>query len=141
MKRYDFDWGYVGIEQRASEYGEWVRYVDALAHYSKELDHAYAEGRKDEREEALPVAWMNEDGAISKTREAGYDWPLYAGDALSSQPTDESASAPAPYCAKLIGPCPDGCPGVQLTGCGGGTAGDCWRVKQPPSPSQSASAA
>jgi hypothetical protein len=37
----------------------------------------------------------------------------------------------APYCAKLIGPCPDGCATVQLTGCGGGTAGDCWRVKQP----------
>lgn len=36
-----------------------------------------------------------------------------------------------PYCAKLAGPCPDGCPTVQLTGCGGGTAGDCWRVKQP----------
>lgn len=36
-----------------------------------------------------------------------------------------------PYCAKLAGPCPDGCATVQLTGCGGGTAGDCWRVKQP----------
>ena len=39
----------------------------------------------------------------------------------------------APYCAKLIAPCPDGCAALQLTGCGGGTAGDCWRVK-PPAP-------
>jgi hypothetical protein len=50
MKRYDFDWNYVGIEQRESEFGEWVRYEDALAFYSKELDNAYAEGRKDEQE-------------------------------------------------------------------------------------------
>jgi hypothetical protein len=42
------------------------------------------------------------------------------------------APSQAPYCAKLAGPCPDGCPTVKLTGCGGGTAGDCWRVKQPP---------
>jgi hypothetical protein len=42
-----------------------------------------------------------------------------------------AARAQGPYCAKLAGPCPDGCPTVQLTGCGGGTAGDCWRVKQP----------
>lgn len=37
----------------------------------------------------------------------------------------------APRCAKLCAPCPDGCPAIQLTGCGGGTAGDCWRVKPP----------
>lgn len=51
LKRYDFDWGYVGIEQREDELGEWVRYRDALAFYSKELDRAYAEGRKDEAQE------------------------------------------------------------------------------------------
>jgi hypothetical protein len=45
MKRYDFDWGYVGIEQRESEYGEWVRYVDALAYYSEALDEAYLHGK------------------------------------------------------------------------------------------------
>lgn len=49
MKRYDFDWR-VGSECSESEYGEWVRYEDALAFYSKELDRAYAEGRKDEQE-------------------------------------------------------------------------------------------
>jgi heme oxygenase len=61
MKRYDFDWGHVGIEQRESEDGEWVRYVDALAHYSKELDHAYAEGRTDESKEmAGPLMLMRD---------------------------------------------------------------------------------
>jgi hypothetical protein len=37
----------------------------------------------------------------------------------------------APYCAKLIGPCPDGCAGVKVA-CGrpGELHGDCWRVKQ-----------
>lgn len=35
----------------------------------------------------------------------------------------------APYCAKLAGPCQDGCAPVKLVGCGGGIAGDCWRVK------------
>jgi hypothetical protein len=50
MKRYDFDWGHVGIEQHEREDGEWVRYKDALAFYSKELDAAYAKGRKDEQE-------------------------------------------------------------------------------------------
>lgn len=38
----------------------------------------------------------------------------------------------APYCAKLGGPCPDGCAGVKVQ-CGrpGELHGDCWRVKQP----------
>jgi hypothetical protein len=38
----------------------------------------------------------------------------------------------APYCAKLVGPCPDGCAGVKVA-CGrpGELHGDCWRVKQP----------
>jgi hypothetical protein len=38
----------------------------------------------------------------------------------------------APYCAKLIGPCPDGCAGVKVA-CGrpGELHGDCWRVKPP----------
>ncbi len=37
-----------------------------------------------------------------------------------------------PYCAKLAGPCPDGCAGVAVQ-CGrpGELHGDCWRVKQP----------
>lgn len=61
MKRYDFDWGYVGIEQREDEYGDWVRYEDALAHYSQELDHAYAKGRTDESKEmAGPLALMRD---------------------------------------------------------------------------------
>jgi hypothetical protein len=39
----------------------------------------------------------------------------------------------APYCAKLAGPCPDGCAGVAvLCGRPGELHGDCWRVKQPP---------
>lgn len=36
-----------------------------------------------------------------------------------------------PYCAKLAGPCPDGCDGIKVA-CGGDRLhGDCWRVKQP----------
>jgi hypothetical protein len=38
----------------------------------------------------------------------------------------------APYCAKLAGPCPDGCAGHPvLCGKPGELHGDCWRVKQP----------
>lgn len=69
LKRYDFEWGYVGIEQREDEYGDWVRYGDALAFYSKELDRAYAEGRKDEREQILEemrVAREKLDAAIAR---------------------------------------------------------------------------
>lgn len=75
MKRYDFDWGYVGIEQRESEDGDWVRYEDALAFYSKELDRAYAEGRKDERErcEALCIA----EQAESREQAKGCNTPMY----------------------------------------------------------------
>jgi hypothetical protein len=61
MKRYDFDWGYVGIEQRENEYGEWVRYVDALAYYSEALDEAYLHGKANAQVaravSALPVEW------------------------------------------------------------------------------------
>lgn len=32
----------------------------------------------------LPVAWMDQYGHILKTRMLGYDWPLFAGDAVSS---------------------------------------------------------
>jgi hypothetical protein len=77
MKRYDFDWGYVGIEQHEREDGEWVRYVDALAHYSKELDQAYAEGRKDERErcEQICAAEQAENREMAKgSTTPMYDW-------------------------------------------------------------------
>jgi hypothetical protein len=42
---------------------------------------------------ARPVAWMNEAGDISKTREIGYDWPLYAGDAMDTDQTVYEKSA------------------------------------------------
>jgi len=80
MKRYDFDWTYVGIERNEREDGDWVRYEDALAFYSKELDRAYAEGRGDEREEAMAamqrakVAYYmhGRDQAAEFARHAGY---------------------------------------------------------------------
>jgi predicted transcriptional regulator len=36
----------------------------------------------------------------------------------------------APYCAKLAGPCPDGCASVKVAR-SDRPHGDCWRVKQP----------
>jgi hypothetical protein len=44
--------------------------------------------------------------------------------------TPSTASEKAPYCAKQIGPCRDGCKAVKVTGYGVDTwHGDCWRVK------------
>lgn len=36
-----------------------------------------------------------------------------------------------PYCAKLAGPCPNSCEPMKVQ-CTDRLAGDCWRVKQPP---------
>lgn len=80
--------------------------------------------------------WFN-SGVAGPAHDAPHEWlcAIHRGgkctcsvlDAPSPilQPTEQ-----APYCAKQIALCRDGCNAIKVTGCGPDTwHGDCWRVR------------
>lgn len=69
--------------------------------------------------------------AAAEITEGGWSWTFERGGWFMLMHWAELTYV-APYCAKLVGPCPDGCAGVKvLCGRPGEQHGDCWRVKQP----------
>jgi hypothetical protein len=61
-------------------------------------------------------------------QEKAREWPMFP---LRISPIFRAMlDAAPPYCAKLAGPCPDGCAAVDVA-CSDRQHGDCWRVKQP----------
>lgn len=73
MKRYDFNWGYVGIEQREREDGDWVRFEDvepALLQAKEALEWVIEQGGGPRCEHEAGVCFCKEVVALRSINDA-----------------------------------------------------------------------
>lgn len=123
----DLDAAQQGLMWLACTNGDPAQLLNGLRSYMEVSYYrhtANVRARADLGADATAQGYVNQDGPSLRNMETATEY-------AERKSREARAIVDGNYCAKLAGPCPDGCATVQLTGCGGGTAGDCWRVRPP----------